>query len=76
MTARRKPPADARTLPPRELERLLRQRSYIRPLDAVPPLHVMARRRTLIPGTDSPADPGHQADDTTTTTERQEHGQA
>lgn len=28
-----------------ELERLVRQRSYIRPLDAVPPLHAMAKAR-------------------------------
>lgn len=37
----------ARDLPPREWERLLRERSYIRPLPAPVPLHVMARRREM-----------------------------
>lgn len=55
-----------RTLPRREWDRLMRQRSYIRPLDAVPPLHVMARRRIVAAATDSLTDPGRQADDTAT----------
>ncbi len=55
MTARRAL-ADRRTLSLRELERLVREKSYLRPLPATPSLHQMARRR---------AD-DHQDDDTTT----------
>ncbi len=58
MTARRAP-ADARTLPLAEWDRLLRDKSYIRPLAAVPALHQMARRRMVTVGTDSPADVTH-----------------
>ena len=55
MTARR-PPTDRRALPPGEWERIMREKSYIRPLAAVPSLHEMARRRIVTAGTDSPAD--------------------
>ena len=52
MTGRSQQP---RTLPPGEWERLLRERVYLRPIPVPPTLHVMARRRIVIAGTDGPA---------------------
>ncbi len=48
VTARRAPrqTPDARTLPSGEWERLLRERSYLRPLPPPLSLHQMARRRS------------------------------
>lgn len=45
MTAVRR--AKARSLPRAEWERLLREKSYLRPLAPVVPLHTMGRRREL-----------------------------
>jgi hypothetical protein len=42
---RQRPRPDARTLSLRELERLLRERSYLRPLPPPTPLHRMGRAR-------------------------------
>jgi hypothetical protein len=44
MTARRKP-ADARSLPLAEWERLMREKTYPRPLPPPTPLHLMGRDR-------------------------------
>jgi hypothetical protein len=43
---RRRPPAIPRSLTRAEVLDLMR-RGYVRPLEPVPPLHVMARRRVL-----------------------------
>ena len=70
VTARRRPPVNARPLPLRELERLVRQKPLQAPPQPVPSLHQMAARRQIVPvGTDSPTDD-------TTTTERNDHDHA
>jgi hypothetical protein len=45
MTARRRRPANSRSLSAREWERLLRQPSYLRPLPPPVPLHRMGQAR-------------------------------
>jgi hypothetical protein len=42
---RRRKPAGSLSMPPGAWEQLVRSRGYNRPLEAVPPLHVMARRQ-------------------------------
>jgi len=44
---RRRPPADRRTLPPGEWERLLRERVYLRPIPVPAALHQIARARLV-----------------------------
>jgi hypothetical protein len=63
MTEHRSQPR--RSLPPGEWERLLREKSYIRPLAAVPSLHQMARRRIVTAGTDSQAGGNNTTKETT-----------
>lgn len=48
---------DARSLPPAEWERIVREKSYIRPLPPIVPLHRMAGARVAAAqGEDSPGD--------------------
>lgn len=56
MTERRRRPGRADRIPFAELDRLVRERSYLRPLAAVPSLHQMAKRRIALIDTDSQAD--------------------
>jgi hypothetical protein len=55
VTARRRPRTRSDRIPFAELDRLVRERSYLRPLAAVPSLHQMARRRIVPASTDSRA---------------------
>lgn len=45
MTARRRPQADGRSLRLAEWDRMLRERSYLRPLPPPTPLHRMGQAR-------------------------------